>query len=168
MNPTPQPSKPRRGWRILSMVALAAAVFFLIPPLMRWYTTYYHLPAAGSFDMGTFNVPVLAALLHFAAVSMAFVPWYFLFPGLYGYVRDCMEGKLLENVTKALTDELPTYETASLTDGAAIKLAAERRHIAQFQFLIRCVRFIFSLSPFLLFLALAEHFLSNALTVVPH
>jgi hypothetical protein len=166
MQPT-QP-KPQKGLRIIAMVALAAFVFFAAPPALRWYAQYAGLPMAGSFDLGTLNVPVLAALQFFAAVSLAYVPWRFLFPGLYAYVRDCMEGKLMENLTKTLTDALPTYETASLTDGTAIQLAAERRRISQFQFAIRCVRLIFCLLPFFAFLALAQAFLNSALTVVPH
>jgi len=145
------------------MVALAAAMFLLAPPLLRWLN-----PAAGAFDVGTLNAPVLAALQFFAAVSMAYVPWRFLFPGLYRYVRDCMEDKLLENLTKTLTDELPNYEKASWTDGTAILLAAERRRISQFQFTIRCVRLVFCLLPFFAFLLLAQAFLNTALTVVPH
>lgn len=157
-----------KGLRILLMVALAGLVFFAAPPALRWYTQYAQLPAAGSFDMGTLNAPVLAALQFFAAVSMAFVPWRFLFPGLYGYVRDCMEEKLLANITDKLNADLPTQQTDGWTDGAAIRLAAERRHIAQFQFLIRCVRLIFSLLPFFVFLLLAQQFLNTALTVIPH
>ena len=167
MQPTTQPP-PRKGWRIIVMVAIAAVIFFLAPPALRWYTRYAGLPAAGSFDMGTLNAPVLAALQFFAAVSMAFVPWRFLFPGLYRYVRDCMEDKLLENLTKALTDELPDYEKASWTDNTAILLAAERRRISQFQFTIRCVRLLFCLLPFFAFLLLAQAFLNTALTIVPH
>jgi hypothetical protein len=113
-------------------------------------------------------VPLLAALQFFAAVSLAYMPWRFLFPGLYGYVRDYMEDKLLENMTKVLSDALPPYETASLADGTTIQLAAERRRISQFQFTIRCVRLIFCLLSFFAFLALAQVFLNSALTVVPH
>jgi hypothetical protein len=162
------PAPAQKGLRIVFMVALATTVFFAAPPLLRWYARYAGLPMAGSFDLGTLNVPVLAALQFFAAVSLAFVPWRFLFPGLYRYVRDCMEDKLLENLTTVLTDKLPTYETASLTDGTAIQLAAERRRISQFQFAIRCVRLLFCLLPFFAFLALAQAFLNSALTVVPH
>jgi hypothetical protein len=167
MLPTSQPP-PQKGLRIAFMVALAAFVFFAAPPLIRWYARYAGLPMAGSFDLGTLNAPVLAALQFFAAVSLAFVPWRFLFPGLYRYVRDCMEDKLLENLTKVLSDALPSYEEASLTDGTAIQLAAERRRISQFQFTIRCVRLIFCLLPFFAFLALAQAFLNTALTIVPH
>ncbi len=167
MQPTTQPP-PRKGWRIIVMVAIAAAIFFLAPPALRWYTGYAGLPAAGSFDTGTLNAPVLAALQFFAAVSMAFVPWRFLFPGLYRYVRDCMEDKLLENVTKSLTDMLPTPGSEGWLGAQTIELAAERRRISQFQFTIRCVRLLFCLLPFFAFLALAQAFLNTALTIVPH
>lgn len=165
MQPATQPP-PQKGLRIAFMVALAAAIFFAAPPLIRWYARQAGLPMAGAFDLGTLNAPVLAALQFFAAVSLAFVPWRFLFPGLYRYVRDCMEDKLLENLTKALTDALPS---ASIYNAAeAIQLAAERRRISQFQFTIRCVRLFFCLLPFFAFLALAQAFLSNALSIVPH
>ena len=49
-----------------------------------------------------------------------------------------------------------------------VQLAAERRHIAQFQFLIRCVRLLLSLLPFFVFLAAAVLMVNNALTIVPH
>jgi hypothetical protein len=167
MQPATQ-SPPQKGLRIAFMVALAAAVFFAAPPLIRWYARYAGLPMAGSFDLGTLNVPVLAALQFFAAVSLAFVPWRFLFPGLYRYVRDCMEDKLLENLTKVLTDALPTPGSEGWLGAQTIELAAERRRISQFQFAIRCVRLIFCLLPFFAFLALAQVFLNSALTVVPH
>jgi hypothetical protein len=165
MSPIPPPQK---GLRIVLMVALAAAVFFAAPPLIRWYASQAGLPMAGSFDLGTLNVPVLAALQFFAAVSLAFVPWRFLFPGLYRYVRDCMEDKLLENLTKVLTDALPNPANEYELTAESIQLAAERRRISQFQFAIRCVRLIFCLLPFFAFLALAQAFLNSALTVVPH
>ena len=150
-----------RGPRILFMVALAALAFFAVPPLLRWWD-----PAAGAFDVGTLNALVLAALQFFAAVSMAYVPWRFLFPGLYGYVRDCMEGKLFENLTDDLLGQLPNEEAWNTQAQATV--ATERRRIAQFKFLIRCVRVVFSLLPFFIFLLLATHMVNNALTVVPH
>jgi hypothetical protein len=155
-----------RGPRILLMVALAALVFFAAPPALRWFSEYFHLPLAGSFDLGTVNVPVLAALQFFAAVSMAYVPWRFLFPGLYGYVRDCMEGKLFENLTDELLGQLP--DTGAWNTAAELTAATERRHINQFKFVIRCVRVVFSLLPFFVFLLLATHMVNTSLTVVPH
>jgi hypothetical protein len=153
MQPTPS---VQRGARIVFMVLAAVAVFFLSPLALRWLN-----PEAGSFDVGTLNAPILAALQFFAAVSMAFVAWRFLFPGLYGYVRDCMEGKLLEN----LTEDLKLYLNS---EDVNIMLAAEKRHIAQFQFIIRCTRFVLALFPFVFFLVLAMRFVNTALTVVPH
>ena len=155
MQPTPD-TPARKGLRILLMVAAAVAVCFLVPPLLRWLN-----PAAGAFDVGPLNAPLLAALQFFAAVSMAFVPWRFLFPGLYGYVRDSTEEKLLANITGQLSQALDA-------DSSNIPAAAERRYIAQFQFLIRCVRLLFCLLPFFTFLLLAMRFLNTALTVVLH
>ncbi|WP_375419230.1 hypothetical protein [uncultured Hymenobacter sp.] len=150
----------RKGPRILLMVLLAIGAFFAMPPLVRWWN-----PAAGAFDVGTLNAPVLAALQFFAAVSMAFVAWRFLFPVLYAYVRESMEEKLFEKLTADLISQLPSAELANAN---SIFHAAERRRIAQFQFLIRCVRFLFSLLPFFVFLVLATRMVNSALTIVPH
>ena len=160
MNPTPDPTTVRKGPRILLLIILAGIAFFAVPPLLRWWN-----PAAGSFDVGTLNAPVLAALQFFAAVSMAFVAWRFLFPKLYAYVRDCMEGKLFENLSEELRK--PLYEEKNIYSDRIHQLA-ERRKVAQFQFLIRCTRFVFSLLPFFVFLLLATLMVNNSLTVVPH
>lgn len=157
---SPTPSPIRKGLRIAALLALAGLAFLAVPPLLRWLN-----PAAGSFDIGTLNAPVLAALQFFAAVSMAYVAWRFLFPKLYAYVRDCMEEKLFTTLTTNLVDQLPPAELATT---ATVYHAAESRHIAEFQFRIRCVRLLLSLLPFFVFLVASVLMVNNALTIVPH
>lgn len=151
----PLPALPK-GARVAVFGALALLVFFALPPLLRLVD-----PTAGGFAPDTINAAALGAFQFFAALSMAYVSWRWLFPDLYRYAMDCMEGKLLENLTDDLKALLGPECTVSLLE------AAEHRHIAQFQFLIRCTRFVLSLSPFLLFLLLANHALTAALTAVP-
>lgn len=148
------PALPKGG-RVVVFGLVALLVFFALPPALRLLD-----PTAGGFAPDTINAAALGAFQYFAALSMAYVSWRWLFPGLYAYAAECMEGKLLEN----LTDELKQFISA---DGADLFKAAELRHIAQLQFLIRCVRFVFALSPFLFFLLLANHALTAALTAVP-
>lgn len=144
-----QPTTPPPAQKVLRIVFMVA------------------LADAGSFDLGTLDVPVLTARQFLAAVSLTFVPWRFLFPGLC-CIATCAiasKDKLLENLTKVLTDRLPTYKTPNLTDSTAIQLAVERRI---FQFITQCVRLIFCSLPFFAFLALTQAFLNSALTVAPH
>jgi hypothetical protein len=144
-----------KGARVAVFGLVALLVFFALPPALRLID-----PTAGGFAPDTINAAALGAFQFFAALTMAFISWRWLFPDLYEYAVDCMEGKLLEN----LTDDLKLFLTHTQQD---IMHAAERRHIAQFQFIIRCTRFVFALFPFLLFLLLANHALTAALTAVP-
>jgi hypothetical protein len=149
------PSLPKGG-RVALFGLVALLVFFALPPALRILD-----PTAGGFAPDTINAAALGAFQFFAALTMAYVAWRGLFPDLYRYAVDCMEGKLLEN----LTEDLKTFLGA---EGAVnFLLAAEYRHIAQFQFIIRCTRFVLSLFPFLLFLLLANAALTAALTAVP-
>ncbi|TPG71983.1 hypothetical protein EAH73_01695 [Hymenobacter nivis] len=149
------PTLPK-GARVAVFGALALGVFFLLPFALRLID-----PTAGGFAPDTINAAALGAFQFFAALSMAYASWRWLFPDLYRYAMDCMEGKLLENLTDDLKALLGPTRSVSLLE------ATEYRHIAQFQFLIRCTRFVLSLSPFLLFLLLANHALTAALTAVP-
>lgn len=165
MQPPTTPAEPaHKGRRILALLALSATGFLAMPFLLRWLN-----PGAGAFDLGVLNAPALAALQFFAAVSMAFAAWVLLFPRLFAYVRDCMEEKLFSTLTTDLLALLPTpLDDLQVLLPQQVQLAAERRHIAQFQFLIRCVRLLLSLLPFFVFLAAAVLMVNNALTIVPH
>lgn len=154
-------SPARKGLRIAGLLAGAGAMFVLLPLLLR----YLFGPAAGGFDPSMLTIGTLAALQFFVTVSLAFAAWYFLFPKLYAYVRDCMEEKLFGSLTQELIDQLPPVELAT---SVSVFQAAERRKIAHFQFLIRCVRLLLSLLPFFVFLQLATQVVSAALTIVPH
>lgn len=137
---------------------LALATFLFLPPLIR-----LAYPGFGGFAPDTINAATLGAFQYFAALTMAYASWRGLFPGLYAYAAECMEGKLLEAITIDLFARLPPgdYHLAEL------QTLAERRKIATLQFTIRCVRFVFSVLPFFFFLWLANHALSSALTAVP-
>ncbi|MDJ0367286.1 hypothetical protein QMK33_19230 [Hymenobacter sp. H14-R3] len=143
------------GGRIAVFAVVASSIFFVLPHVLRWFD-----PTAGGFAPDTVNAAALGAFHYFAALSMAYVSWRWIFPDLYAYAIDCMSDKLLAN----LTDELKNLFNDRSCD---LRAVAEKRHIAQFQFLIRCVRFVFALSPFLFFLLLANHALTAALTAVP-
>lgn len=164
MNPTPTPAPAGKGWRIVLLVAAALAVLLVAGPALIKFTEAAELPRSGTFDIGVLEVPVLGAFQFFAAVSIAFAAYYALFHKLYAYVRDCMEEKLFSTLTTTLVDQLPKAELATLEN---IAHAAEARHIAQFQFRIRCVRFLLSLLPFFFLLAGSLFIVNNALTAVP-
>lgn len=167
MQPPPQPPTPapaNKGLRITLLVAAALAVLLLAGPALITYTEALELPRAGTFDIGVLEVPVLGAFQFFAAVSIAFVAYYLLFHKLYAYVRDCMEEKLFSTLTTTLVDQLPPAGSPV----EYIARAAEARHIAQFQFRIRCVRFLLSLLPFFFLLVGSLFVVNNTLSVVPH
>jgi hypothetical protein len=145
-----------KGGRIALFGLIALLVFFGLPPLLRNTID----PTAGGFAPDTINAAALGAFQFFTSLTVAYAGWRWLFPELYRYAADCMEGKLLEN----LTEDLKTFLTKEQAD---VLLASEYRHIAQFQFMIRCTRFVLALSPFLVFLLLANHALTAALTAVP-
>lgn len=149
-----------KGSRVLLLGLVALLIFFALPPLLRLVD-----PTAGGFAPDTINAAALGAFHFFASLSMAYISWRGLFPSLYAYAAECMEGKLLEAITKDLFDLLPN----PLNFRAEVMLAtlAERRKIATLQFTIRCVRFVFSVLPFFVFFALSNHALTAALTAVP-
>ncbi|MVN77744.1 hypothetical protein GO988_15530 [Hymenobacter sp. HMF4947] len=143
------------GGRVATFGLVALLIFFGLPHVLRWFD-----PTAGGFAPDTVNAAALGAFHYFAALSMAYASWRWLFPDLHAYAVETMEGKLLKN----LTDDL---EKLFYDRSCKLRAVTEKRHIAQFQFLIRCVRFVLALSPFLFFLLLANHALTAALTAVP-
>lgn len=162
MHPTP-PATRSKSWRAAALVLVALLGLLAAGPALIKYSEVLGLPRAGTFDLGLIEVPVLAALQFFAAVSMAFVAYYVLFTGEYRYVRDCASGKLFENLTDELLSDLATAQTE--TDYARVEA---RRHIAHLKFLIRCARFVLALLPFLAFLWLSQACVNALLTAVPH
>jgi hypothetical protein len=151
--------------RVAIFGLVATLVFFFLPTLLRATID----PRANGFTPDTIGGAALGAFQFFAALSMAFVSWRWLFPGLYAYAVETMEGKLLESITADLLKLLP--DTSSFGDGewwqTKIAHSAERRKIATLTFTIRCARFVFSVSPFVFFFVQANHALASALTAVP-
>jgi hypothetical protein len=143
-----------KGNKLLVLALVAILTFLFLPPFLRL------LPELGGFTPDTLNAYSLGAAQYFLALTMAYVSWRWLFPGLYAYAVETMEGKLLESIT---TDLLALFgqETTTLPE------LAERRKIATLQFSIRCVRFVFSISPFVFFFWGANAALTAALTAVP-
>lgn len=163
--------------RVAIFGAVATGVFLALPDVLR----HTIMPTAGGFTPDNIGAAALGAFQFFAALSMAYVSWRFLFPGLYGYAVETMEGKLLESITADLSTRLERVHRhfdnpeANFSDMGhlvnATKLdfaeAAERRKIATLTFTIRCARFAFSVSPFVFFFVQANHALASALTAVP-
>ncbi|MGI4833285.1 MAG: hypothetical protein ACRYFK_07470 [Janthinobacterium lividum] len=143
-----------KGGRVLTLGLVAIAAFLLLPPLIRLVD-----PGFGGFAPDTLNAYTLGAAQYFLALTMAYAGWRLLFPGLYAYAAETMEGKLLESITAEL---LALFSTPT-----ALAELAERRKIATLQFTIRCVRFVFSISPFVFFFGQANAALTAALTAVP-
>jgi hypothetical protein len=148
---------------LLGLVALV--IFCCLPSALR--STI--MPTAGGFTPDNLGAYTLGAFQFFAALSMAYVAWRGLFPNLYAYAAETMEGKLLESITTDLLTRLPIQFFLGQEDITRLKLAAlaERRKIATFQFTVRCARFAFSVLPFFVFFFAANASLTSALTVVP-
>ena len=144
--------------KVALLALLALAAFLFLPPLIRLV-----YPGFGGFAPDTINAALLGAFQYFAALTMAYASWRGLFPGLYAYAAECMEGKLLEAITTDLFARLPTGDYLNFE----IEILSERRKISTLQFTIRCVRFVFSLLPFFFFFFAANATLSSALTAVP-
>jgi len=145
--------------RVALFGAVATLVFFRLPWLLR----HTIMPTAGGFTPDNIGGAALGAFQFFAALSIAYVSWRYLFPGLYAYAVETMGSKLLESITTDLSTRLEDPYAAS----HELEKAAERRKIATLTFTIRCVRFAFSVSPFVFFFVQANHALASALTVVP-
>jgi hypothetical protein len=139
--------------RVAVFGLVATLVFLFLPTVLRHTID----PHANGFTPDTIGGAALGAFQYFAALSMAFVSWRWLFPGLYAYAVETMTGKLLESITTDLLNSL----------GYDLLLAAERRKIATLTFTIRCARFVFSVAPFVFFFVQANHALASALTAVP-
>jgi hypothetical protein len=153
-------SLPKIG-RVGLLGAVALLVFLFLPALLRLTID----PRANGFTPDTIGATALGAFQFFAALTIAYAAWRVLFPPLYAYAAETMQGKLLESITSDLVAALPpegkwynTQDLAALT---------ERRKIATLTFIVRCTRFAFSVLPFVFFFLQANAALTAALTAVP-
>jgi hypothetical protein len=158
------PALPKGG-RVFLLGVVALLVFFFLPTILRHTID----PRANGFTPDTIGGAALGAFHYFAALTIAYASWRWLFPSLYEYAAETMEGKLLESITAELLMRIPTEYLLGQENILSFRLAAlaERRKIATLQFSIRCVRFVFSVSPFVFFFVQANHALLAALTAVP-
>lgn len=157
-----QPTQPKTNYLRLAIIGLllAGAMFVGLP-----FVVHLFAPQAGSYDAGTLNVLALAALEYFAAGHLALWTYKRLLPPFYDELRTCLQDKVLENLTDALSEVVNNPETAT---AGLLPLLTERRKLLQFKFFIRCVRLVFCLLPLLFLFVLALYALTSALTIVPH
>ncbi len=154
---------PRYLRLITFSLLLAAAVFVLLPHVLRFFD-----PSAGAFGIDTLNALAFGAVMLAAILHLGFLAYSKVFPRFRSYQQESLEGdgKLFEN----LTDDLET-DLAYLEDWTSpherLALFVENRKVAQFKFLIRCVRLSFCLLAFYALVQLSEHVLTSVLTVVP-
>jgi hypothetical protein len=103
--PTPRlPKLPElpKGSRVLLLGLVAVGTFFFGPPLVRLV-----YPEFGGFAPDTINAYTLGAAQYFLALTMAYTGWRAIFPRLYDYAAETMEGKLLESITADLLAMMP-------------------------------------------------------------
>jgi hypothetical protein len=153
-------SLPKIG-RVGLLGAVALLVFLFLPAILRHTID----PHANGFAPDTIGATALGAFQFFAALTMAYAAWRGLFPPLYAYAAETMQGKLLESITSELVDLLPTAN--QWNPAQALATLAERRKINTLTFIVRCARFVFSVSPFVFFFVQANAALAAALTAVP-
>jgi len=154
---------PRYLRLITFSLLLAAAVFVLLPHVLRFFD-----PSAGAFGIDTLNALAFGAVMLAAILHLAFLAYSKVFPRFRTYQQESLEGegKLFENLTDSLETDL-SYVTDWLSPHERLPLLIENRKVAQFKFLIRCVRLSFCLLAFYALVQLSEHVLTAVLTVVP-
>jgi hypothetical protein len=153
-----------RYLRLATIGLLATAVVFvLLPYVLRFFD-----PSAGSFGIDTLNALAFGAVLLAAILNLAFIAYERVFPRFKTYQQESLEGdgKLFENLTDELESGL-VYLRNWVHEADQLPVRVEARKIAQFKFLIRCVRLSFCLSALYYLVQLSEHVLIAALTVVP-
>ncbi len=161
---------PRYLRLITFSLLLAAAVFVLLPHVLRFFD-----PSAGAFGIDTLNALAFGAVMLAAILHLAFLAYSKVFPRFRTYQQESLEGdgKLFENLTDELRLPLwPITDTewqrwAGLSPAERLTICIERRKVSQFQFTIRCVRLSFCLLAFYALVQLSEHVLTAVLTVVP-
>ncbi len=159
MSQLPSPMPRPRLLRFATLSALLAALVLLgLPYLLHALFG----DEAGGFKVDQLNSFAFAAAVFWLALQLGYLAYRALFPRFRAYQGECLEeqGKLFENITEELRTPLwanpvfaPSHER--------LNLFIERRKVAQFQFLVRCVRYL------LCFLALAYliHLAQWAVTV---
>jgi len=154
---------PRYLRLITFSLLLAAAVFVLLPHVLRFFD-----PSAGAFGIDTLNALAFGAVMLAAILHLAFLAYSKVFPRFRTYQQESLEGegKLFENLTDSLETDLG-YVTDWLSPHERLPLLIENRKVAQFKFIIRCVRLSFCLLAFYALVQLSEHVLTAVLTVVP-
>jgi hypothetical protein len=161
MNPIK--NQPRYLRLITFSLLLAAAVFVLLPHVLRFFD-----PSAGAFGIDTLNALAFGAVLLAAILHLGFLAYDKVFPRFRTYQQESLEGdgKLFENLTDDLETDLSYLEDWT-SPHERLPLLIENRKVAQFKFLIRCVRLSFCLLAFYALVQLSEHVLTAVLTVVP-
>jgi hypothetical protein len=159
----PTKKQPRYLRLITFSLLLAAAVFLLLPHLLRFFD-----PSAGAFGIDTLNALAFGAVMLAAILHLAFLAYSKVFPRFRTYQQESLEGdgKLFENLTDSLETDL-SYVVDWTSPHERLPVLIENRKVAQFKFIIRCVRLSFCLLAFYALVQLSEHVLTAVLTVVP-
>lgn len=160
---------PPHYLRLMTMgLVLTAAIFLGLPSLLRLYD-----PTAGNFNVETLNAVALGAVLLAGVLHSGFFAYRQLFPRFYDYQRECVEenGKMFENITDDLRRPLfpaaDVAESLDITQAQTLAILTERRKVAQFQFIIRCVRFLLCFLVLAYCLHLASDMVKTAMLAVP-
>jgi hypothetical protein len=156
-------AQPRYLRLITFSLLLAAAVFVLLPHVLRFFD-----PSAGAFGIDTLNALAFGAVLLAAILHLGFLAYSKVFPRFRTYQQESLEGdgKLFENLTDNLETSLSYLEDWT-SPHERLPVLIETRKVAQFKFIIRCVRLSFCLLAFYALVQLSEHVLTAVLTVVP-
>lgn len=153
---------PRYVRYALLTLTLAVAVLLGLPYLLHFFDE-----GAGGFGTNSLNTLALAATLFWAVLQLGFLAYRALFRRFKGYQAECLEeaGKLFENVTDELRE--PLFGEAIYLVPESLALFTERRKVAQFTFLVRCVRLAFCLVTLFALCWLAQHALTVAMLATP-
>ena len=150
----PQLLPAPRYARFAALTALLAGLVLLGLP----YVLHLFTDTPGGFTVEQLNSFALGAAVFWLTLQMAFLAYRAFFKRFKNYQAECLEaeGKLFENITGPLNDELLRLrDLSNLTLPVACYLA-ENRKIATLQFIIRCVRLLFCLSALAYLLHLAQ------------
>jgi len=159
---------PRYLRYALLTLALAIVVLLGLPYLLHFFDA-----GAGGFTSDKLNVLALAATLFWVVLQLGFLAYRTLFRRFKGYQAECLEeaGKLFENVTDELRTPLfpaaDVVQNLDISQQHTLAIFTERRKVAQFTFLVRCVRLAFCLVTLFALCWLALHTLTLATLSAP-